>query len=167
MIYNILTLLDKISPFNRASGHCDIPCKIYDPITSQIAVLTMIRLVDLIDEIKKKDSMNINDHAQVSRLIAQKEEHGHIVKDEIRVIWGDYIKEPQIEKYPELHSLAHSIMLAASKAKQNIDKEATIDLLNKVNRFAEIFWDSKNVKTFKAVCPYPPEQEIVYPDLKK
>ena len=123
--------------------------------------------MDLIDEIKNKDSMNINDHAQVSRLIAQKEEHGHIVKDEIRVIWGDYIKEPQIEKNPELHSLAHSIMLAASKAKQNIDKEATIDLLNKVNRFAEIFWDSKNVKTFKAVCPYPPEQEIVYPDLKK
>ena len=25
----------------------------------------------------------------------------------------------------------------------------------------------KNVKTFKAVCPYPPEQEVVYPDLKK
>ena len=28
-------------------------------------------------------------------------------------------------------------------AKQNIDKDATLDLLNKVNRFAEIFWDSK------------------------
>ncbi|GIR26583.1 MAG: hypothetical protein CM15mP40_11910 [Alphaproteobacteria bacterium] len=30
-------------------------------------------------------------------------------------------------------------MLAASKAKQNIDKAATFDLLNKVNRFPEIF----------------------------
>ena len=106
------------------------------------------------------------DHAQISRLIAQKEEHGHKVKDEIRVIWGDYIKEPQLEKYPELHTLTHSIMLAASKAKQNVDKSATLDLLEKVNRFSEIFWDSKNVKTFKAVSPYPPEQELVYPDLK-
>ena len=76
-------------------------------------------------------------------------------------------KKKQIEKYPEIHELSHSIMLAASKAKQNIDKSATLDLLEKVNRFAEIFWDSKNVKTFKAVSPYPPEQELVYPDLKK
>ena len=37
-----------------------------------------------------------------------------------------------------------------SKAKQNIDKDATLDLLNKVNRFAEIFWDSKGIKTFKS-----------------
>ena len=111
-------------------------------------------------------SLTSKDHAQISRLIAQKEEHGHKVKDEIRVIWGDYIKEPQLEKYPELHSLSHSIMLAASKAKQNVDKSATLDLLEKVNRFSEIFWDSKNIKTFKAVSPYPPEQELVYPDLK-
>ena len=116
---------------------------------------------------KKKESLTSKDHAQISRLIAQKEEHGHKVKDEIRVIWGDYIKEPQLEKFPELHTLSHSIMLAASKAKQNIDKAATLDLLDKVNRFAEIFWASKNIKTFKAVSPYPPEQELVYPDLSK
>ena len=57
-------------------------------------------------------------------------------------------------------------MLASSKAKQNVDKSATLDLLEKVNRFSEIFWDSKNVKTFKAVSTYPPQQELVYPDLK-
>ena len=110
----------------------------------------MIRLVDLIEDINKKESLSSNDYAQISRLIAQKEEHGHKVKDEVRVIWGDYIKEPQLEKYPELHGLAHSIMLQSSKAKQNIDKDATLDLLNKVNRFAEIFWDSKGIKTFKS-----------------
>ena len=129
MIYKIINVIDKIRPFKKVSAHCDIPCKIYDPITSQIAVLTMIRLVDLIEEIEKKDSLTSKDHAQISRLIAQKEEHGH-------------------------------------KVKQNVDKSATLDLLEKVNRFSEIFWDSKNIKTFKAVSPYPPEQELVYPDLK-
>ena len=109
----------------------------------------------------------MDESANLSRLIAQKEEHGHKVKDEIRIIWGDYIKKPQLDKYPELHDLTHSIMLLSSKAKQNIDRTATIELLEKVNRFAEIFWDSKNIKTFRAICPYPPEQEIVYPDLKK
>jgi nickel superoxide dismutase len=58
-------------------------------------------------------------------------------------------------------------MLLSSKAKQEIDKASTLQLLEKVNRFAEIFWESKNIKTFKAISPYPPEQELVYPDLKK
>ena len=111
MIYNILQFIDKFKPFKKASAHCDIPCKIYDPITSQISVLTMIRLVDLIEEIEKKGNLTINDHAQLSRLISQKEEHGHKVKDEIRVIWGDYIKQPQLEKFPELHDLAHSMII--------------------------------------------------------
>ena len=88
------------------------------------------------------------------------------LKEDIRVIWGDYIKEPQIKNFPEIHDLTHSIMLNASKAKQNIDKQATLDLLEKVNRFSEIFWESKGIATYKAVCPYPPSQEIVYPDLK-
>ena len=43
----------------------------------------MIRLVDLIEDINKKESLSSNDYAQISRLIAQKEEHGHKVKDEV------------------------------------------------------------------------------------
>ena len=57
-------------------------------------------------------------------------------------------------------------MLTASKAKQNVDRQASLDLLDKLNEFADIFWQTKNVATFRAVCPYPPNLEIVYPDLK-
>jgi nickel superoxide dismutase len=160
-----LSKLDQLFKFDTVSAHCDIPCKIYDPSTAQIAVLTMIRMVDLLEELNAKDTLTPNDHAQFSRLVAQKEEHGHKVKEEIRVIWGDYIKAPQLEKFPELHELAHSIMLASSKAKQHIDKDATLDLLAKVNRFAEIFWATKGVATFTADCPYPPAQPVVYPKL--
>lgn len=166
MLHSLLKKIDTQVGIDAVSAHCDIPCKIYDPISAQIAVLTMIRMVDLLDELTAKESLSANDQAQFSRLVAQKEEHGLKVKEEIRVIWGDYIKQPQLEKYPELHELSHSIMLAASKAKQHIDKAATLDLLDKVNRFAEIFWDSKGVATFTAVCPYPPAQTLVYPDLK-
>ena len=166
MIFNFLNKINKIFSFATVSAHCDIPCKIYDPIISQISVLTMIRMVDLIEELNSKPNLDLNDHAQLSRLIAQKEEHGLKLKEDIRVIWGDYIKEPQIKNFPEIHDLTHSIMLNASKAKQNIDKQATLDLLEKVNRFSEIFWESKGIATYKAVCPYPPSQKIVYPDLK-
>ncbi|SFC28632.1 superoxide dismutase, Ni [Pseudoalteromonas denitrificans] len=165
MLFNLISKLDKKLKFSTASAHCDIPCKIYDPISAQIAVLTMIRMVDLLNDINEKSNLTANDQAQFHRLLNQKEEHGNKVKEEIRIIWGDYIKQPQLEKFPELHALTHSIMLASSKAKQHIDKDATLDLLNKVNRFAEIFWATKGLETYTAVCPYPPTQTLVYPKL--
>jgi nickel superoxide dismutase len=165
MLYRLLSALDAKKSFPQLSAHCDIPCKIYDPSSAQIAVLTMVRMVDLLDELAAKEALSANDQAQFSRLVAQKEEHGFKVKEEIRVIWGDYIKQPQLDKFPELHELTHSIMLAASKAKQHIDKPATLELLEKVNRFSEIFWASKGVETFTATCPYPPEQAVIYPKL--
>jgi nickel superoxide dismutase len=165
MLFNLVNKLDQKLNFSTASAHCDIPCKIYDPISAQIAVLTMIRMVDLLNEITEKSNLTANDQAQFSRLLNQKEDHGNKVKEEIRIIWGDYIKQPQLDKFPELHELTHSIMLATSKAKQHIDKDATLDLLNKVNRFAEIFWLTKGVEIFTAVCPYPPAQTLVYPKL--
>ena len=167
MFYNLINKLDEKIHFPTVSAHCDIPCKIYDPITAQISVLTMIRMVDLLYELTAKTELSANDQAQFSRLVAQKESHGKKVKEEIAIIWGDFIKAPQIEKFPEIHSLVHSIMLAASSAKQHINKETTLDLLNKVNRFAEIFWQSRGLETYMATCPYPPEQELVYPVLAK
>ena len=167
MLFNLISSLDKKLSFSSVAAHCDIPCKIYDPISAQIAVLMMIRMVDLLEELGAKESLTLNDQAQFSRLVAEKEQHGFKVKEEIRVIWGDYIKQPQLDQFPELHQLTHSIMLVASKAKQNIDKDATLDLLDKVNRFAEIFWLSKGLTTYKAISPYPPAQELIYPKLDK
>ena len=47
---HIFNLLNKDNNIDTISAHCDIPCKIYDPINAQIAVLTMIRIIDLIEE---------------------------------------------------------------------------------------------------------------------
>ncbi|MCP5339638.1 MAG: PepSY domain-containing protein [Sinobacteraceae bacterium] len=44
------------------------------------------------------------------------------VKAEVRVIWGDYFKAPQIEKYPEIHDLTHKIMQAGSACKQHVHR---------------------------------------------
>ena len=150
----------------NVKAHCDIPCAVYDPAVAQYAALSVLRFLDLIGEMPE----NINskkDLAHLTRLIQQKEEHAIEVKDAVRTIWGDYFKEPQMEKFPEIHELSHSIMITASKCKQDIDRQNGVDLLEKVNRFAEIFWATKNIKTFKAISPYPPEQELVYPELSK
>ncbi|REL35238.1 superoxide dismutase, Ni [Thalassotalea euphylliae] len=166
MIFEILSQLDKKNPFDTASAHCDIPCKIYDPMSAQLAVLTMIRMVDLLEELKAHEQLSFEQQATFNRLVAEKESHGKTVKEEIRVIWGDYIKQPQLDAHPQLHQLTHEIMLAASFAKQHIDRTATLKLLDKVNQFADIFWQTKGVATYTANCPYPPSENLVYPDLK-
>lgn len=161
--------LDKKNKFTSVSAHCDIPCKIYDPSAAQLSVLTIIRMVDLIIELEGVQTKGIIDatsRAEFQRLIAQKEEHGIKVKQEITTIWADYIKAPQLEAFPELHELTHSIMTLASKVKQTLDKEASLQLLTKVNRFAEIFWINKGISIYTAISPYPPQQPVVYPDLK-
>ena len=33
-----------------ALAHCDIPCKIYDPMIAQVSALSVARLVDLVLE---------------------------------------------------------------------------------------------------------------------
>jgi nickel superoxide dismutase len=166
MLYNILTKLDKRLNFSVVMAHCDIPCKIYDPISAQIASLTIIRMVDLLNELKAKSSLSLDEQAQFIRLVNQKEMHGVKVKEEINIIWGDYIKAPQLMQYPELHELVHNIMLASSHAKQQINRDAALALLQQVNRFAEIFWATKQVTTYIAVCPYPPGETLVYPKLQ-
>lgn len=166
MLYSLIKMVDKKLRFPVLSAHCDIPCKIYDPISAQIAALTIIRMVDLLEPLKAKSSLTLDEQAEMLRLVNQKEKHGVKVKEEINVIWGDYIKAPQLTQFPELHELTRNIMLASSQAKQHINRDAAVKLLDLVNRFAEIFWATKQVTTFRAVCPYPPAENLIYPKLQ-
>ena len=150
----------------KVQAHCDIPCKVYDPSVIQYSTLSVVRFLDIINNDIKESDMNIGQQAQLSRLIAVKEQHAKEIKSEVATIWGDYFKEPQISKFPEIHSLVHSIMQLASKCKQELDRNNGVELLKKVNKFTEIFWATKDIKTEKFYAPYPPELVIVCPILK-
>ena len=122
--------------------------------------------MDLIAEMDGKE-LTLADQAKLSRLVSDKEAHAESAKHEVRIIWGDYIKQPQFDQFPELNSLVHNIMLAGSVCKQGIERDKGEKFLALINEFAEAFWATKGVSTFKANCPYPPELPVVYPDLKK
>ena len=165
MMFRLARALDAVSDLPTAKAHCDIPCKIYDPSTAQIAALSVVRLMDIMAEAAGGDSQSLETQNTVARCIFRKEEEAEKVKHEVRIIWGDYIKAPQLEAFPEIHDLVHKIMQKASACKQGTartDGEALVEL---VNRFAEIFWQSKNVKTERHDCPYPPSLPTVYPVL--
>lgn len=159
----MLEKLDKGLHFEEVKAHCDIPCGIYDPIGAQIAALTVVRMMDLMADLASGETKdNVNFHNSMERYITVKEEHAEKAKNEIRVIWGDYFKK---DKHPNVDELAHKIMQLGSKARQTADREAGLALVDAINEFAEIFWQTKDVKTKKAKAPYAPALEMVYPDL--
>lgn len=166
MLFKILKTLDPLLKFEQVSAHCDIPCAIYDPHQAQIAALTVIRMIDLMNDLKgSQDPASLEYQNSIARYIAVKEEHAEMVKREVRVIFGDYIKQEQLDKFPELPGLVHKIYQLGSKARQTASRDNAVELLKAVNRFAQIYWATKNIETKLVKAPYKPGEEITYPIL--
>ena len=52
-------------------GHCDIPCAVYDPSQAQYSTLSVIRFLDIINEIKD-DLGDPENMAKFVRVVAEK-----------------------------------------------------------------------------------------------
>lgn len=161
MLHTLLSKVDGIVKFDSVSAHCDVPCGIYDTTPAQIYALSVLRFCKQATELDDSQEHQ----AKLVRLVNEKEIHAEKVKQEIRVIWGDYFKGDLLTKYADIHEQAHNIMLAGSACKQTLSVENAEKLVDLVNKFAETFWDSKGVETYRAVCPYAPKVETVYPKL--
>lgn len=159
---NLLFVISRILPTKIAYAHCDIPCGIYDPYQAQLAAVSVIRMTAMIQDLEEGKEKKVFIH-QLARLVKVKEEQTELVKHEVRVLWGDYFKEEHLKDNPNLHSLVFKIMKHASKARQEINMEATKELLEYVQKLAEIFWKTKGRKTKKTVSSSPSGGEIVVP----
>lgn len=162
----ILSSILNLLPSTPVYAHCDIPCGIYDPHAAQLAAHTVIRMTQMINDLTaSSDNAPFEERkkiiSQVSRLTHVKEEHSEIVKHEVRVIWADYFKPEQLEKFPGLNDKVFQIMKLASKTKQEINIDAANELLIKVQEFAEIFYKSKNLEPVRIPSGFPTEGEIV------
>lgn len=138
-------------------AHCDVPCGIYDPHLAQVSAFTVLRMINLIDQLDKNAPDYIHKY---TRYTTVKEEHAEKVKHEVRVIWGDFVKPEQKDKFD---SLVFGIMKKSSAARQGIDAIQAKALVDDVNKFAEVFWEVKGVKTHKIKAPYPTGGEMVVP----
>lgn len=162
----ILRAVDRAIPPSIVEAHCDIPCGIYDPHLAQIGALTVIRMNQLIENLQagSNDKSDTDKYGNsFARYIATKEEHAELVKREVRIIWGDYFKPEHAEKFPELHQLTWDIMKLASKARQEVNMQAAQDLLGKLQRYAEIFWETKGVASKKQSSNQAVGGELVVP----
>lgn len=146
-------------PLKTAYAHCDIPCGIYDPTPLQIAAHTVLRMTQLLKGIKRKDE-TIAEH-DISRMAHVKEEHGEAVEEELGTLENDYFKPEHFEAYPDLKGLLVDSVKLSIKTRQHIDLEASLELLDKVQKVAEVFYKTKGFEPLRVPSGFPTEGEMV------
>ncbi len=165
LVSTALRLIDRVSPPATVSAHCDIPCGIYDPHAAQVAALTVLRMDQLIAGLQMggtdKAAMDVYANS-LSRYIRTKEDHAELCKKEIDILWHDYFRPEHVEKFPDLHTTVWNANKLASRNKQNADAQAAEELLAATHRIAEIFWETKGVKTRKGPSNQTVGGELVY-----
>src|SRR3970282_2958885 len=96
VLHRILRTLDRVHPARIAHAPCDIPCGIYDPHHAQLAAHTVIRMIDLIEQIPKPAAgagpKEWDTYAsKVARHTATQEQHAELAQHEVRILWVDYV----------------------------------------------------------------------------
>jgi nickel superoxide dismutase len=169
LVDRVFEAFDRVAPPRVAYAHCDIPCGIYDPHAAQLAALTVVRMVQLIQGLQKPDPSASKEEwdtytMQVSRYVAVKEEHAKLCEHEIIILWTDYFKPEHLQQAPDLHEVVWKATKLTSTVKQQINMDAAQQLLAATQQIAEIFWQTKGVQTKRQ----PSNQgqvggELVYP----
>lgn len=162
----LIRLLLKLLPAQTVFAHCDIPCGIYDPHQMQLAAHTIIRMVNMINDLKPSSEEPPFDErkriiSQISRLTEVKEEHAKYVEHELVTLWADYFNQEHLKDYPQLHDLIWNTIKLASTARQNVDLATAAKLLSNTQEVAEIFWKTKGLQTLRIPSGYPTQGEIV------
>ena len=118
-------------------AHCDLPCGVYDPAQARIEAQSVKACMEKYAASSDPDFK--------SRAVAIKEARSNMVKEHLWVLWTDYFKPPHFEKYPELHGLFNEAtkLAGAAGTKGTVDVAVADNLLTKIDRIAEIFWETK------------------------
>lgn len=140
-------------------AHCDIPCGIYDPHNAQLGAHTIIRMTQLLEEIKKEDETKA-EH-DIARMTHVKEEHGALVEEELGTLENDYFKDEHYVQFPNLKELLGKGVSLSIKTRQNISMENSKELLETVMQIAEIFYKTKGLEPVRVKAPFPTGFDIV------
>mgnify|MGYP001605903840 FL=1 len=157
---NFLSVISRILPTKIAYAHCDIPCGIYDPHAAQVGAHTVIRMTQLLSELKREGE--IKAEHDIARITHVKEDHGKMIEEELGTLENDYFKEEHFKEYSQLKKLISDAVKLSIKTRQTIDTKSAEELLEIVLKISEIFYKTKNLKPIRVKSPYPTERELVF-----
>ncbi len=115
---------------NTVQAHCQIPCGIYDDHARVEAMMedaiTVEKAIKLINEFAgKTDALSIN---QAVRWVVNKEKHAQNIISTMSDYFLTQRVKPKQADYKDRLAKHHAVILAAMKAKQSADPEASNDL---------------------------------------
>jgi len=156
----------KFIPSKIAFAHCDIPCGIYDPHNAQMAAHTVLRMTNMLNELKpSKEEPDFEERkriiSQIARLTRVKEKHGELVEEELGTLENDYFKEEHYKKFPNLKKLIEEAVKLSIKTRQTIDMDGAQKMIDVTMQIAEIFYKTKNLIPVRISSGYPTGGEIV------
>ena len=135
VLSRVLSIIDRFSPPELVSAHCDLPCGVYDPAQARIEA-------ESVKAIQEKYQAS-DDEAFKARALVIKEERADLTKHHLWVLWTDYFKPPHLEKYPQLHQLFWEATKAAGATKGSVDPASGQKLLDQIAEIDKIFWETK------------------------
>lgn len=124
-------------------AHCDVPCGIYEVDTMRHAADTCLKMIDKIEELSGADQEKSDAHNNFIRMVATKEKHAQLCKDQIYILWSDYFKPEHLQKFPNLHETMWQAAKQCSKVKQSIGRQEAQKLVEAVAGIAKMFEESK------------------------
>ena len=135
VLSRVLSIIDRFSPPEQVSAHCDLPCGVYDPAQARIEAESVKAI--------QEEYQASDDEAFKARALGIKEERADLAKHHLWVLWTDYFKPPHLEKYPQLHQLFWEATKAAGATKSSVDPATGQKLLDQIAEIDRIFWETK------------------------
>ncbi len=139
-----LTLLLLVASFFLTSAHlgahCQVPCGIFDDETTFTIMHEHTETIrKAMVEMAKLEPGDIKSHQQFVRWVNNKESHAQKIQD----LCGEYFLaqriKPSMDNYVEQLKAVHAIMIAAMRAKQNVDTKYADALQTAIHDYAHIY----------------------------
>jgi nickel superoxide dismutase len=132
----LLARAERVRPAAPAHAHCDIPCGIYVTEPAETAAVTVIKMLELLND----GQPSAHD---VARFTAVKEDYAERIKREVLVLWTDYFKPEHLERFPDLHTKVWQTCKLAGAAKKTTDPAAGAAVAIAVKEVTDIFRATK------------------------
>ena len=140
-------MINKIFPAPVAHAHCDGPCGVYDPASARIAAEAVQSMTHKLLHLEVPDPSDkaayVTYHNTFARFVAVKEEQAHLAKEELLVLWTDFIKPHHVEANPEIHNLFWKAAKLCSACKVEVSAVHAQELMDAIKEIHDVFWGIK------------------------
>jgi nickel superoxide dismutase len=132
---------------DAGGNFCAGPCEVYDPAKARIAaeaVVVLTRNIKTITRPIPDDPVSRKAyHNALTHYIHLKAEQAERAKHELLTLWADYFTLDHFTEFPELSESIWNAAQLATEAKQEVNEETALQLLDAVRLIHDIFWKTK------------------------